>query len=347
MRLGAEPEGWVEALALAAGLVPTPLIDTLMAAGLCRTLMVASRVGVFDALEGGALDAAELARRCGTHPGATRKLLFALAGNGYLEAEGDRFGLAPAARRWLLSSNRESLRDHMELMFLAWRWLEHYETYVRSGEPLDVHGELDEESWGLYQRGMRSLAALTATEAAWRTPVPRGARAMIDVGGSHGYYSVALCRRHAGLRSVVLDLPEAVVQAAPILAREGMGERVVHEPGDARRHDFGQQRWDLVLVSNLVHHFDDATNRALLERIACSLRPGGVVAVQEMLRPATPSEAGATGALGDLYFGALSESGTWSAEEIADWQRSAGLSPLAPIRFLTAPGLAQQCARRA
>jgi tRNA A22 N-methylase len=50
--------------------------------------------------------------------------------------------------------------------------------------------------------------------------VPRGARDLLDIGGSHGYYSVALCRRHPTLRAVILDLPQAVVHAETILASE-------------------------------------------------------------------------------------------------------------------------------
>jgi len=66
---------------------------------------------------------------------------------------------------------------------------------------------------------MRALASGSASEVARRTPVPKGARDMLDIGGSHGYYSVALCRRHPGLRAVILDLSEAVKHAEPILAR--------------------------------------------------------------------------------------------------------------------------------
>ena len=40
-----------------------------------------------------------------------------------------------------------------------------------------------------------------------RMPVPDGARDMLDIGGSHGYLSVAVCRRHPELRATVLDLP--------------------------------------------------------------------------------------------------------------------------------------------
>jgi SAM-dependent methyltransferase len=98
----------------------------------------------------------------------------------------------------------------------------------------------------------------------------------------------------------------------------------------------------VVLVSSLVHHFDDATNRALSQRIARALRPGGVFVIQELYRPPSPGEAGQIGALLDLYFAVTSRSGTWSFEEMAAWQREAGLNPLKPIRFVTVSGIGQQ-----
>jgi len=347
MRVGSIPENVIETVALAAGLVPTPVIETLAAAALARTLMAATELGIFEALERDALDAPAVAARCHTHPDATRKLLMALAGSGYLESrDGRTFALSTVARRWMLESSRPSVRDHVRLMYVVWRWLEHYEDYVRTGRALDVHRDLAPEEWNLYQQGMRSLAALVAPEVARRTPVPRRAERMLDIGGSHGLFSVALCRRHPRLSATVLDLPDAIAAAAPLLAREGMGGRVVHEPGDALVADLGTQKYDVVLVANLVHHFDHSQNRDLARRIERSLRPGGVLVVQDMERPAKPGDAGAFGALADLYFAALSASGTWSLEEIASWQAEAGLAPLKPVRMLTAPGVAQQSARK-
>lgn len=71
---------------------------------------------------------------------------------------------------------------------------------------------------------------------------------------------------------------------------------------------------------------------------------GGVFAVLDEFRPASPSEAGQVGALLEFYFALTSQSGTWAAEEIAGWQRQAGRSPRRPINFRTAPGAGIQAA---
>lgn len=345
MRIATIPQGVIEAVAWAAGLVPRPVFDTLLAAGLARTLMTASKLGVFEALADTPRTAAEVAARCGTVTRPTEQLLVALAGSGYVErVRDDRWQLAAVARSWLLRDAKRSLHDHMVLMQLVWRWLEHYETYLTTGVALDVHADLDERGWADYQRGMRSLAGLVLDEFVLRSPVPRRPTRLLDVGGAHGAYAAALCRKHPELHATVLDLPEATRHSAPLVAEQDLGARLQQRAGDARHAELGTAEYDVVLVSNLVHHFDVATNRALVRRLAAALKPGGVLIVQELMRGNGRDDQ--AGALASLYFATLSASATWNAEEIAAWQRDAGLAPLRPLRFASAPGLAQQSARK-
>jgi SAM-dependent methyltransferase len=346
MRFGAVAENPVEWLIDRLNVAPRPLLETQSAFTLARVVMVATKLGLFEVLSEGPATAAEIAERCETSLVGTEKLLFALAGSGYLRADDGGYALTPVSRKWLLRDSPHSLADKLLFQFLEWDWLERAEEYVRTGEPLELHSMTDEEQWDLYQRGMRSVANAFAGEAVRRMPVPRDAREMLDIGGSHGYYSVALCRRHGGLRSVILDLPEAVEHAAPLLAAEGMGERVVHRAGDALTDELGADAYDLVLVAQLVHHFSEAQNRDLARRIARALRPGGVYAVLDEFRPRNAKEAGQVGALLEFYFALTSQSGTWAVEEIADWQRDAGLAPRRPIRLRTAPGVGIQVAAK-
>jgi len=346
MKIAVVAEHPIERVAMALGLVPVTLADTHMAFLRARSIMVATKLGIFEALERGPLSAEAIASACRTSVVGTEKLLGALAGSHYLGFERGVFSLAPLARRWLLASSPNSLRDKVLFEFDEWKMIERIEEYVRSGEPLDMHGRLTPKSWELYQRAMRALSGVAAPEIVRRTPMPNGATAMLDVGGSHGFISVAMCRKHAKLRAVVLDLPAAIDHAAPLLAREGMGDRVTHRAGDAVTDDLGTGEWDLIYVSQLLHHFDAGTCRDFARRAARALRPNGVFAVLELIRPASPAATGQVGALLDLYFALTSQSGTWSVEEIAAWQREAGLTPMRPVRLRTVPGVVEVVARK-
>lgn len=373
MRLGAVAETPLEWLALRAGRVPTPLVDTHIAFALARTVMVATRLGVFEALAAAPGDADEVARRCGTDPGPTRRLLHALVGVGYLRPadRGDAVALAPVARRWLTRASPDEVVDKVLFAFDEWRLVENYEAYVRTGAVVGMHGAAaagapaltgaparasapaasdgtDADAWTRYQRGLRAVARVSVAEVARRTPVPAGARRLLDLGGGHGAFAVALLRRHPRLRATVVDLPAAVAIAHAEGVPEDVADRLDHRAADLRHADLGAGDVDVVFASQLNHHLGEADNRALAERVAAALRPGGVYVVQDLVRPADPREArrARLGALLDLYFGATSDGGTYPLEAMRGWQRHAGLRPLAPRWLRTLPGLAQQAAVR-
>ena len=345
MKVGPRPQSLLELAALATGVVPQPVFDTLLSAGLARTVMAATKAGVFEALRSGPSTVDEIVRTCGTAPGPTEELLGALAACGYVERDGERHALTAMARKYMLADSSHSLTDHVALMYLVWRWLEHYETYLRTGQPLDVHATLAEGDWGLYQRGMKALAGLSLDEFIARTKVPAQPRSMIDVGGSHGAYSAALCRRHPTLRAEIVDLPEAMAHVRPLIEEYALGERLVVTPGDARTYDFGTSVHDIALLSNVCHHFDDETNAQLVARLTDALVPGGVLIVQEPFAGLV-GDKNQVGALGAFYFAMLSESKTWTTEDVAGWCHRAGLRMRKPVRFYTVPGFGQVVAEK-
>ena len=348
MRFGALAENPVEWVVKRLNLAPEPLLDTQMAYTLARVIMEGVRIGAFEALRGGSRTASEVAQSCGTHPEATGKLLFALAGARYLKATDGRYKLKRVSRKWLLRDAKGSLHDKLLFQFHEWDYIARSDEYLATGEPLELHGGiLGEEAQRSYQRGMRSLAGALSWETIRRFPVPDDPRTMLDIGGSHGFYSAELCRRHPNLKATILDLPEAVEHAAPILAEEGLGDRVVHRAGNALTDDLGEATYDIVLVAQLVHHFNAEQNRELAKRIARALRPNGVFVILDAFRPQTPGEAGQLGALLEFYFALTSSSGTWSTQEMASWQRDAGLEPRNAIHFRTGPGGGMQPAVKA
>jgi hypothetical protein len=91
MKLTVAAENPIELLVLALGIPPVVLMDTHMSFVRARAIMVGTKLGVFDAVAGGGLSAADVAARCHTSPAATEKLLNALVGSGYLRATGGRY----------------------------------------------------------------------------------------------------------------------------------------------------------------------------------------------------------------------------------------------------------------
>ena len=120
MKLGILPENLVERLALLTGMLPPGIFESWFGMMLARSVMAATKLGVFESLVDGPLTAAEVAQRCGTHPRATEKLLNALVGVGCLQVRGKRYRLRRSARSWVLKDGKNSFRDQVLLHYLEW-----------------------------------------------------------------------------------------------------------------------------------------------------------------------------------------------------------------------------------
>src|SRR5260370_33939141 len=151
MRLNTHPENLLERIALRAGVVPTPLGDTIVAMTLARTIMVATKLGIFEVLAKAEYTAQDIATACGLDLHATEVLLFALAGAGYVRSKGKRYALASVARKWLLKSSPRSLYDYMLFNFLNSPWDERLEDFIRTVEPPHIHHDISPHQWHIYQ----------------------------------------------------------------------------------------------------------------------------------------------------------------------------------------------------
>src|SRR5215471_6142836 len=292
-----------------------------------RAIMAATELGIFSCLEEQARSVDEIASVCRLNRRAVEVLLGALVSTRYLRYSVNRYQLTAKSRKWLAPQNQWSLFEYMPHVRDVWRIADGLEQFVREGKALEIHESgFDSGEWSRYQRAMRSLAAGAADEVSRRLPLRTGATHMLDIGGSHGFYSVALCRRHCQLKATILDLPEAIAHAGPILAQEGMGDRVRHQTGNALTDDLGGNVYDLIFISNLVHHFTLEQNRDLAVRAARALKPGGALVIQELIRPQSPNSGDQAGQVLNLFFALTSTSGTWSIAEMEKWLRNAGLA---------------------
>lgn len=345
MRLGAIPQNFRESIALAAGLVPTPLIDTLVALLLAKTIMAATAIGIFHALEGEPLTIDEIAKRCASDPQGTTKLVWALFACRYLKYRGNLFSLAPLARRWLSRDCLNSLHSAILHRNLDLRFM-NFEEYVRYGKCQDFHSDLSPEDWQVYHYGQADHAAQMIAEVIDRIPLPPNASDLLDLGGGHGSYAVAFCRRYRNLRARVLDLAITTGKQAQ-WASGSAYDRVKFEVGDIRTVVLQRCSTDVILLANVLHHFDESTNCDLMRRVASALRPGGIVIVIDAFRSTSVEKMGQLEGLLDLYFGAASGVGLWTITKVQEWTRNAGLVVLRPTSVRRMPLCKMQVARKA
>ena len=347
MQLRVFPDNVLEWVALRLNLVPMPLLHAQIFPVISRAVLEAVDAGVFEAIEEGATTVESIAERCGLEARATGQLLGVLASVRYLRFRKGHYSLTRITRKWVLGSSPDTVRDLAIFNNrVTWGWLDKLGEYLRTGKGLQYHHTFTSDEWELYQRAMWGGAISEAREFARKVPMPSGATRMLDIGGSHGMHSVEACRKYPGLSSIILDLPAAVEKAAPLLAGQGMGERVVHQVGNILTENLPANTYDLILMSSVAHHLTAEENGVVAKKAAEALRPGGVYIINEFIRPDPGAAPELVGSSTDLFFGLSSTSGNWSVAEIQSWFRAADLTPLKPISYQAIPGRYQVVGRK-
>lgn len=354
MRIGAIPTSPIEWLAARLNLVPTPAVEALFGMVHSRVIMAGVRLGLFAALEEGPVTSSGLAAKLGLQPEGTRLLCDGLVAARYVVRDRrGRYGLGRVARRYLRPASPHYVGHYIEYNYDQWDWLSHLEDAIRTGHALNIHDVLGHKdpadvpgSWSRYLEGLADLARETAGEIAAKIPVParpRGQpRMVLDVGGGHGVFSAALCRRYADLRAEVLDLPEAATAGEPIARRYAgpeAAQRIRYRIGDALAGPLGpDEAYDDVLVFQLLHHLPEAEIPELFARALAALRPGGWVCVIDLLEPLPGKAPDAATAYASLHFYVTSHGRGYTADDVGRWLRQAGCARVRRIPLLRLPG---------
>lgn len=346
MKIKLKAENPLEWMAMKLNLAPTPLADTIMAFTAARAIMAAAELGIFEAVGKNPKTVDEITQTCKTHPHGTGQLLDCLVGVGYLQWSGGKYSLKRKYHKWLLKESESNLIGKLRFQLLEWDWMTKLEAYVRSGKPIEIHSSASEKEWELYQEAMRDNSFNVAKELAGKTPVPKGAVKMLDIGGSHGLYSIELCKKHPAMTSTILELPGAIKSAGAIAKRYDKTGRVNYVAGDALTDDLGTNQYDLVVINNVVHHFTANQNKTLAVKVARALKPGGIYAMGDFIRAEKPDEGGVIASTFGLYFSLTSSSGIWSSTEMESWQKGAGLKSEKTVVALSIPGWKMLIARK-
>ena len=283
MKYGVIPTNLGERIALWAGKVPVPLLDALFSLMKARCLMAGVSLGIFEALrEDEPRTAVEVATQNQLDVECTELLLRALVGIDYLEQYEDRYALSPLSRDTMIAGAKTELWGYLQWNYTQWEMVEQLEDLVRTGQGIDFHQTMtDSQKWADYQRAMLEVARFEAPVVANNVPVKPGARRLLDLAGAHGLIGATVCRQHPPMTSEVLDLPDAIEHAKALAQTEQIDDVVSYRAGDLMTDEYGTD-YDVVLLCNILHHFQEDANLEVLRRAHQALVSEGTVAIWEI-----------------------------------------------------------------
>ena len=118
---------------------------------------------------------------------------------------------------------------------------------------------------------------------------------ILDIAAGHGLYGLAFAEKNPQAEIVAVDWPNVLEVAKENAQRAGVSDRYSTIAGSAFDVDYGTG-YDLVLLTNFLHHFDRETCETLLRKVHAVLADGGRVVTLEFVPNEdriSPSEAAA------------------------------------------------------
>jgi len=271
---------------------PAVVLDLIEAFRRSKTLFAAVALGVFDALQFGEKDLAELAHSLQASHDGLERLLDACVGLGLLSKSSGRYANTPASSTYLTGSSPRRLTGYINYSnSVMWKLWAHLEDAVREGThrwpqaygwegPIFSHFFKTEQAKREFLMGMHGYGLISSPHVVAAFDLSRF-KHLVDLGGATGHLACAACQRYPNMRATVYDLPEAIGLATEIIGQTNVADRVVALGGDFFTDPLPEA--DLYAVGRILHDWSEAKIDQLLRRIFDALPSGGGLLVAEKM----------------------------------------------------------------
>jgi SAM-dependent methyltransferase len=300
-----------------------------------KILMTCVEMGVFEAIASGAQTAGQIAAAIDADIRGTELLLNAAVPLGWLEKKKSQFFNTTITQTFLVPGGPAFFAETLKLEGAFYRRWDHLAKAIKTGKrPEENMTDEQPKDWvrrfeqALYDMA-RPVAPLVAEALA--LPEDRDLK-LLDVGGGHGGYSVAIARRYPRLLATVYELPRVVPVAREIISREGMSKRVWVEEGDFQRNSLGRD-YDAVLLFGVLNGEPPEGRLALIRKAFNALKPGGRLYLRDFVL-----DPGRAGPLDATVFAlqmllSTEAGGLNTRDEWAGWLSAAGFTPMEEIHL--------------
>jgi ubiquinone/menaquinone biosynthesis C-methylase UbiE len=296
-------------------LKPDLVFDCFTAYQKTAAMQAAVDIGLFTAIGAGHARVDDIAAACNASPKGVRVLCDYWTVHGLLQKSAAGYSLTPESAAFLDRKSPAYLGGVMGFLNgpVAPFFTRLTDAVRRGGCDGEGSVQTEFDGWIPFAQEMGAMMAPTA-EAIASLLGPLSGK-VLDVAAGHGFFGIALARRNPSVHVTALDWPKVVAVAQRHAEEAGVADRYETLAGDAFTADL-KGPYDVILLTNLLHHFSPDRCVALLRRLRAALRPSGRLVTLEFIpnedRVSPPMSATfplvmlATTAGGDAYtFGEL------------------------------------------
>lgn len=317
---------------------PQQIAEDLWGAWRAQALVAAIELELFTHIAAGEHTVEEIARAAKASERGVRRLLDAMVALRYLRKKGSRYALEPVARQFLIRGGEFYVGDAAKTTRLHWDSWARLTDVVKSGRPLERvdSEEKAREYFPTLVKALfpRSFLAAQAAVASLGDRARKRIQRILDVAAGSGAWSIAFARGIPQARVTILDLPQVTPITRQFAERFGVADRFEYLEGNLREVDFGRDRYDLVILGQIIHAEGPEWGKKLVKKSGQALRDGGLLLIAEMV----PNET-RTGPVAPLLFSLnmllhTEQGDVFTLREYRSWLREAGFKK---VRTVAAP----------
>ncbi|MEM9158721.1 MAG: methyltransferase [Verrucomicrobiota bacterium] len=314
--------------------------DELTAYQKSAVLMAGAETGVFHALSDEVAPASAIAEKANLAPPSTRRLLRALAANGYvtktLEGNEPLYAHNNISRSFVQTGAGGYARvAHKEALFYKlWGKLSAALTTQKAGlTPFAERLETDPNQIRLFLTALNDLADLAAPGVFTHINLSEDKPIKIlDAGGGAGGYAAHLATNFPNADITLLDREAVLPLAEETLASKGLLDRVERVVGNLQAEGLGLapgSSFDCIFLSHVLHDYEPTIAQSIVEKVAQLVAPGGSLYVLDVFEPEPNQPDNPVEALFDLMMLVENPGGlTHPASVIEKWISDAGLQEI-------------------
>jgi ubiquinone/menaquinone biosynthesis C-methylase UbiE len=269
---------------------PSPVLFFEAANAYQRTAAIKAAVEleVFTALAEGHTTANAVAQHCHTSERGMRILLDYLVIIGFLTKNGGQYGLTPDSDMFLDKHKPSYVGGALDFLLMPAMVEAHNnigEAVRKGGTTLPAEGTISHENpvWVNFARAMMPLMMMPAQNIAKLVSLdPSRPVKILDVAAGHGIFGVAFAQAYPNVQVVALDWPQVLEVARENAQRFGVADRYAALPGSAFDLNWGSG-YDLILLTNFLHHFDPPSCEGLMRKALAALSEGGRAVTLEFI----------------------------------------------------------------
>jgi 2-polyprenyl-3-methyl-5-hydroxy-6-metoxy-1,4-benzoquinol methylase len=261
------------------------VFETLQAYQQTSALRAGIELKLFTAIAAGARTPEALAPVCAASAKGLRVLCDFLTIIGFLTKDESGYALTPDSELFLVEGSPAYMGGMASFLFHPFleKGLANVTDAVRKGGTiLPAEGSVSEDNpvWVNFARGMAPLTVPSAGLIA-RLTAGSGPMQVLDIAAGHGMFGLTIAQHNPAADIHALDWKNVLAVAHENAVKLGVAGRWHAIEGSAFTADFGSG-YDVVLVTNFIHHFDIPTNIGLLEKIRAAMKSGAKMAIVEM-----------------------------------------------------------------